>query len=157
MGGPVHAAVLDADLWGACPGVFRPLFAGGTALLGLAIPGLRLPRLAGMIWLGDTHKEAWIAAPFFGAIVVPFLVAFGTDYKKNWWALIPALAMSYVRVRDRLCGPGARRSHWGCLHVRVRHSVRGSLLFQPEELVGDHPRVRDGDDGGRDPAGPLSQ
>ncbi len=64
--------------------------------------------LAGMIWLGDTHKEAWIAAPFFGAIAVPFLVAFGTDYKKNWWALIPALAMlmcgSVIVFADRVPG-----------------------------------------------------
>ncbi len=50
--------------------------------------------LAGMLWLGTSnYREAWIAAPFFGAIAVPFLVAFAVDFRKNWWALIPAFAM----------------------------------------------------------------
>ena len=50
--------------------------------------------LAGMLWLGTSnYRQAWIAAPFFGAIAVPFLVAFVVDFRKNWWALIPAFAM----------------------------------------------------------------
>ncbi len=53
--------------------------------------------LAGIIWLGSSgHAEAWIAAPLFGGIALPFLVAFAVDFRKNWWALIPSLALVMV-------------------------------------------------------------
>ncbi len=50
--------------------------------------------LAGILWLNNSgYREAWVAAPFFGAIALPFLVAFAVDFRKNWWALIPAFVM----------------------------------------------------------------
>jgi hypothetical protein len=50
--------------------------------------------LSGIIWFGTAgYVEAWIVAPLFGAIALPFLVAFGLDFRRNWWALIPAFVM----------------------------------------------------------------
>jgi hypothetical protein len=50
--------------------------------------------LGGMLWLGTSNfREAWIAAPFFGAIAIPFLIAFAVNFRKHWWALIPAFVM----------------------------------------------------------------
>jgi hypothetical protein len=65
--------------------------------------------LAGMLWLGTSnYREAWIAALFFGGIAIPFLVAFAVDFRKNWWALIPAFVMimcgAVIIFADRVAG-----------------------------------------------------
>jgi len=45
-----------------------------------------------MIWLwASGYRDAWVVAPFFVAIAIPFVVATGVNYRKNWWAFIPAL------------------------------------------------------------------
>jgi hypothetical protein len=50
--------------------------------------------ISGMIWLGDSgYRDSWIAAPLFGGLAIPFLVAFSIDVRKHWWALIPAFVM----------------------------------------------------------------
>jgi hypothetical protein len=88
--------------------LFRYLIAG-LRFWGWLFPACAFVAVAGMIWLGDSgYRDAWIAAPIFGAIAVPFLVAFTVDFRKNWWALIPAftfLIMGLVIVfGDRLPG-----------------------------------------------------
>lgn len=50
--------------------------------------------LSGIVWLGDSgYQDSWIAALLFGGLAIPFLVAFGIDVRKHWWALIPAFIM----------------------------------------------------------------
>ncbi len=86
--------------------------------------------LTGILWLSTTgYREDWIAAPFFGGIAVPFLVAFAVDFRKNWWALIPALSLIMVGLtiistfwprrfiavvmpgaHEACCGPSTTRS-----------------------------------------------
>jgi hypothetical protein len=89
--------------------LIRYLFAG-LRFWGWLFPVSLFAALAGMIWLATSHNyhDAVIAAPFFGAIAIPFLVAFSIDFRKNWWALIPALTSllfgGMVIFGDRLPG-----------------------------------------------------
>ena len=81
----------------------------GLRYWGWLFPVCIFSALAGILWLGRYgYFRAWIVAPFFGAIAIPFLVAFGTNYRKNWWALIPALVMvmcaSVLVFADRVPG-----------------------------------------------------
>jgi hypothetical protein len=81
----------------------------GLRFWGWLFPVCVLSALTGMLWLGTSgFREAWIAAPFFGAIAIPFLVAFAIDFRRNWWALIPAFASilfgGVVLLGDRLPG-----------------------------------------------------
>jgi len=57
--------------------------------------------LAGILRLATlNNNDSWIATPILGAIAIPFLVAFAVDFRKNWWALFPALTciMSGIAV-----------------------------------------------------------
>jgi len=81
----------------------------GLRFWGWLFPVFIFLALTGMLWPGHSgYQEAWIAAPFFGAIAIPFLVGFTIDFRKNWWALIPALACFLFGVviifGDRLPG-----------------------------------------------------
>jgi hypothetical protein len=82
----------------------------GLRFWGWLFPVSIFAALGGMVWLASSHQypDAAIAAPFFGAMAIPFLVAFGFDFRKNWWALIPALASilfgAVVIFGDRLPG-----------------------------------------------------
>ena len=61
---------------------------------GWLFPACIFLALAGMVWMGAANSHnAWLPAPFFGAIALPFLVAFAVDVRKHWWALIPATVM----------------------------------------------------------------
>jgi hypothetical protein len=64
---------------------------------GWLFPALILPAVGSVIWLGtSSNPQPWIAAPIFGAIAIPFLVVFALDYRRNWWALIPAGVMVFL-------------------------------------------------------------
>jgi hypothetical protein len=82
----------------------------GVRLWGWLFPVCIFLAISSMVWLATSHnyRDATIAAPFFGAIAVPFLVAFAIDFRKNWWALIPAFAFILFGVvvifGDRLPG-----------------------------------------------------
>ena len=82
----------------------------GVRLWGWLFPVCIFLTISSMVWLATSHnyRDATIAAPFFGAIAVPFLVAFAIDFRKNWWALIPAFAFILFGVvvifGDRLPG-----------------------------------------------------
>ena len=82
----------------------------GVRFWGWLFPACIFSSMTAMTWLATTYRyhEAWIAAPFFGAIAIPFLVAFAIDFRKNWWALIPAFASILFGVvvifGDRLPG-----------------------------------------------------
>ena len=81
----------------------------GLRYWGWLFPVSILLSLAGMLWLGTTYsRDVWIAAPFFGGIALPFLAAFAVDFRKNWWALIPAFVMltcgAAIIFGDRLPG-----------------------------------------------------
>lgn len=66
----------------------------GLRSWGWLFPVCILLALAGTLWLATNGYEgSWIGAPLLGGIALPFLVAFGLDFRKNWWALIPALAL----------------------------------------------------------------
>ena len=66
----------------------------GVRFWGWLFPVSLFAALAGILWLAASHQNhgAAIVAPFFGAITIPFLVAFAVDFHKHWWALIPAFA-----------------------------------------------------------------
>jgi hypothetical protein len=69
----------------------------GVRFWGWLFPACIFLALAAIIWLTDsTLREAWMVTPLFGAIVIPFLVAFAVDFRKNWWALIPSFVMTIL-------------------------------------------------------------
>jgi hypothetical protein len=82
----------------------------GLRFWGWLFPVCIFLALASMVWMATSYiyHDAAIAAPIFGAIAIPFLVAFATDFRKNWWALIPALTSilfgAVVIFGDRLPG-----------------------------------------------------
>jgi hypothetical protein len=66
----------------------------GLRYWGWLVPACVFLGLAGLLWMGDAgYRDAWVAAPLFGSIALPFLVAFTVNVRKNWWALIPAFVM----------------------------------------------------------------
>jgi hypothetical protein len=86
----------------------RYLFAGWRSW-GYLFPTCIFLALAAIVWLGFLNiQQPWMASPLFAAIAVPFLVAFAVDFRKNWWALIPAFIMlvlcGVVFFSDRLQG-----------------------------------------------------
>lgn len=94
------------------PGVFWIAFLIGLSLIFFAtyfIEGVRqwwwlLPALTcGAVALTITLSESgrtgsYIGAPIMAGIAIPFVVAYGVDAKKNWWALIPAWVMGVLTV-----------------------------------------------------------
>jgi len=69
-------------------------FLVGVRFWGWLFPVCIFATLAGMVWLATPYQchDAAITAPFFGIIALPFLVAFASDFRKNWWTFIPAFA-----------------------------------------------------------------
>jgi hypothetical protein len=68
---------------------------GGLREWGWLFPTLGFFAASGMLWLGDNgYADTWVVTPVFAAIILPFLVAFVINVRKNWWALIPAFSLT---------------------------------------------------------------
>jgi hypothetical protein len=73
---------------------FRYFFAGFRHW-GWLFPACVFAGLAIMLWLLEAGiRLEWLVTPLFIAIIIPFLVAFAFDFRKNWWALIPAFILA---------------------------------------------------------------
>ena len=66
-------------------------FISGLRHWGWLFPAGIFAAVATTLYLSENGlQDTWLAAPIFVAIIIPFLVAFFMDIRKNWWALIPA-------------------------------------------------------------------
>jgi hypothetical protein len=74
-------------------------FIAGLKEWGWLFPAFILEAIAVVIFWADTGvQETHLGAPIFIAVALPFVVAFLLDFRKNWWALIPAFACSVMAV-----------------------------------------------------------
>jgi len=94
--------VLSTQFWALAFGAAGLIFlvrylVAGWRNWGWLFPACIFAALAGITWLvGSGIRETWLSAPIFAAIVIPFLVAFVLDFRRNWWALIPASVMTVI-------------------------------------------------------------
>ncbi len=86
---------LAANAWALVFTVVAVLFFAGYLTAGLRNWGLLFPAvgagaIAATIWMAEAHVPGdFIGGTFMAAISLPFLVAFLTGPRENWWALIP--------------------------------------------------------------------
>ncbi len=84
----------------------------GVRFWGWLFPACTFTALAGITWLADSgFREAWAVTPLFAAMVIPFVVAFAVDFRKNWWALIPSFVLAIL-----------------CLVIVFGDTVRGEVV-----------------------------
>jgi hypothetical protein len=76
---------------------------------GYLFPACVLGALAAIIALSEAgNNDEFLASLIFIAIAIPFLVAFLTKMRENWWALIPAfgclLLAAVINFEDKVAG-----------------------------------------------------
>jgi hypothetical protein len=75
---------------------FVGYFTGGIKNWGWLFPAMGTGAIAATIWLLEAGIEgSWLGSLFMFCIAVPFWVAYLTN-RDNWWALIPAWAMTTI-------------------------------------------------------------
>jgi hypothetical protein len=93
---------LSANLWAIGFAVLGLIFLVGYFISGLGnwwllFPGLGSLAIAGTIWLVEAGVEGNLAGGLFLLVVsIPFWVAFLTNRKVNWWALIPGWSAAAI-------------------------------------------------------------
>lgn len=92
------------SLWVAVFGGAGALFfvgylASGLRNWGLLFPALILGAVSLTIGLDAAGIEgSFMGTPVLAAIAIPFFVAFASDVRRNWWALIPGSVMGIVAI-----------------------------------------------------------
>jgi hypothetical protein len=76
---------------------FIRYFIAGLRNWGWLFPASGFAAVAATLWFFEHGaREAQLATPIFLSIIIPFLVAFILDIRRNWWALIPAFIMTVL-------------------------------------------------------------
>jgi len=113
-----YIEILSPDVWkfilaGLSLLFFASYFLSGVRNWGWLFPACITGALAISISLDEARVTgSVVGAPIMASIALPFLVAYGLEPKKNWWALIPAWVLSVVtlitiisdRVADEVMG-----------------------------------------------------
>lgn len=94
--------VLSTQFWALAFGAAGLIFivrylVAGWRNWGWLFPVCLFAALSVVTWLaGNGIRDTWLAAPIFSAIGIPFLAAFAVDFRRNWWALIPAFVLTVI-------------------------------------------------------------
>lgn len=95
--GEISAAVWAGLFAGASLLFFVTFFISGIQSWGWLFPACILGSLAAVIYFGERgFTGSWIAMLILWSIIPPFLVAFVSAPRQNWWALIPSYVMLAV-------------------------------------------------------------
>lgn len=83
----------------------------GIRAWGWLFPTLIFAAIALMLFLMEAGvSSSLVALPIFIAIALPFLIVFGFDPRRNWWALIPAWVMGLLSIVVAI--PGRLQGDW---------------------------------------------
>ena len=78
---------------------FASYFMTGVKNWGWLFPALGSAAIALTISLDQAgHHGSYVGAPIMAAGAIPFIVAYGMDIRKHWWALIPAWVLGVLTV-----------------------------------------------------------